>query len=233
LFDWVSYPITVLIEELYRFEMSSFERDVVPSPGSPYRLELLAALERTLCFCHTGSTAVFATTLMNPLGLSRSAIKDGLPMLLPVFKQDCVHAAKEHGFEIDPRRWPLKNGYPAMASKKAQVYTYSLSHFMVSPFAVRRSPTDLFRPALVIPVRARKHLMLASLRARKPRTSAETFDDLILPRSPASYERGDVSYSQCSALASLAWARTCGFPLASPPLNSSFDLLVIRFVSFR
>lgn len=96
------------------------------------RLELLASLERVLCYCHTGNTAVLAKSLMHPLGLSKAALKDGFPMLLPLFEQPTIRDAMKHGFVIDPRRWPLKNGYPAIASKKAQVLTYSMQHFLVS-----------------------------------------------------------------------------------------------------
>ena len=96
-----------------------------------FRVELLASLERLLCFCHTGSTAVFATSLMGPLCLSKSAVKDGFPMLQNVFYQLTILSAAKNGIQVDPRKWPLKDGYPAIASKKTQVLTYSLSHFMV------------------------------------------------------------------------------------------------------
>jgi hypothetical protein len=129
LFDWVSYPITILIKWLYEKEMKTIEDKARPSP---YRLELIAALERTLCFCHTGSTAVLATSLMNPLGLSRGLTKDGFPMLLKVFVQPTILNARKHGLEIDPREWPLKDEHPAIASRRAQILTYSLEHFMVS-----------------------------------------------------------------------------------------------------
>ena len=97
----------------------------------PYRLELIASLERILCFCHTGSAKVFATSLMHPLGLSRGAIFDGFPMLHNIFEQPTILSAMNLGFRIDPRKWPLTNSYPAIASKKAQIFSYSLSHFMV------------------------------------------------------------------------------------------------------
>jgi hypothetical protein len=98
----------------------------------PFRVELLAALERTLCFCHTGNTAVLATSLMNRLGLSAGIMKDGYPMLHQVFKQPTIRMAMAHGFEMKPQEWPLKDGYPAIASRRAQTLTYSLEHFMVS-----------------------------------------------------------------------------------------------------
>ena len=68
---------------------------------------------------------------MNGLGLSRSAIKDGYPVLLDTFKHPLIMVSREHGFKIDLKHWPLKNGFPTIASKKAQVLTYSDAHFLV------------------------------------------------------------------------------------------------------
>jgi hypothetical protein len=117
-----------MIEGIYKTERQRIENNELPCP---LRLELLASFERLLCYCHTGNTAVFATSLMNGLGLSRGALKDGFPVLLDTFENPSIMVAREHGFKIDPKRWPLKNGFPAMASKKAQVLTYSDSHFLV------------------------------------------------------------------------------------------------------
>jgi len=125
----VSYPITCLIQGLYQNEMALIKKNTLPCP---YRLELVAALERVLCYCHTGNTAVLATSLMNPLGLSRGIVKDGFPMLHKVFIQSQITSAMKRGFEVDARTWPLKDGYPAVASRRAQTLTYSLEHFMVS-----------------------------------------------------------------------------------------------------
>jgi len=71
---------------------------------------------------------------MHPLGLSRGALTDGFPMLLNPFQQPAIFLAAQNGFKIDPSAWPLKNGYPAVASKKAQVLTYSINHFFVRLF---------------------------------------------------------------------------------------------------
>lgn len=128
LFDWVSYPVNILIKKLFEIEMKAISRKVDPCP---FRLELLASLERILCFCHTGNTAVFATSLMNGLGLSKGALCDGFPMLHRIFKQSTILSAMNEGFNVDPRTWPIKDHYPAVASKRAQVLTYSFSHFMV------------------------------------------------------------------------------------------------------
>jgi hypothetical protein len=129
LFDWVAYPVTVLIQKLYNTEMKRILANRLPDP---FLLELVASLERILCFCHTGNAAVLATSLMNPLGLSRGVVKDGFPMLHKVFVQPTVSLAMRRGLEVDARAWPLKDGYPAIASKRAQILTYSLEHFMVS-----------------------------------------------------------------------------------------------------
>jgi hypothetical protein len=121
-----------MIEGIYKSEMQRVENDELPCP---LRLELLASFERLLCYCHTGNTAVFATSLMNGLGLSRGALKDGFPVLLDTFEHPSIMVAREHGFTIDPKCWPLKNGFPAIASKKAQVLTYSDAHFLVRVFS--------------------------------------------------------------------------------------------------
>jgi hypothetical protein len=125
----VSYPVTVLIEELYDIQMTIVKLKRHPCP---FHLELLASLERLLCFCHTGSTKVFATSLMDQLGLSKGALVDGFPMLhAGLFHQPSMMSARVNKFYVDARTWPKYKGYPAIASKKAQIYTYSLSHFMV------------------------------------------------------------------------------------------------------
>lgn len=120
-----------MIKTLYENDINAVGRD--ENSLCHMRVEFLAALERLLCFCHTGNTAVFATTLMHKLGLSKGALKDGFPMLLPLFANKAtILSAMEDGFKIDRRKWPMKNGYPAIASKRAQVLTYSMNHFLVS-----------------------------------------------------------------------------------------------------
>ncbi len=113
--------------------MKLIKKNALPCP---FCLKLLAALERILCFCHTGNTAILATSLMNPLCLSRAVIKDGFPMLCKVFIQSMISSAMKHGFEIDRRDWPLKDGYPAIALRRAQILTYSLDYFMMHLFFI-------------------------------------------------------------------------------------------------
>lgn len=123
-----------MIKALYRQEIANVQN--CGKKPCFLQVELLAALERLLCFCHTGNTAVFTTSLMHPLCLSRAAIKDGFPMLLPsIFQRPRILSAMKDGFPVDARNWPAKGLYPAMASKRAQVLTYSLNHFLVSLFS--------------------------------------------------------------------------------------------------
>jgi len=56
---------------------------------------------------------------MHPLGLSRGVLKDGFPVLLDLFVQPTISVAIKHGFNINPSKWPLKDGHPAIASMKA------------------------------------------------------------------------------------------------------------------
>lgn len=129
MYDWVSYPITLLIENIFDLERENIKNKVAPCP---FRLELLACLERLLCFCHTGNTKAFATSAMGPLNLSRSAVADSFPIMSKGFKQGNITLAMRHGLEIDPWKWPTtKNRYPAITSKRSQVLTYSEQHFMV------------------------------------------------------------------------------------------------------
>jgi len=71
---------------------------------------------------------------MHPLGLSRATLVDGFPMLLNPFQYPTILLASKNGFKINPSTWPLKGGYPAVASKRAQVLTYSITHFFVCLF---------------------------------------------------------------------------------------------------
>jgi hypothetical protein len=139
MFDWVSYPIAKLVKDIYRQENGKICTGSLPCQ---MLTEFVACLERLLCFCHTGNTAVFATSLMNPLGLSRGAVKDGFPMLFRLFKQSPILLASQTGFMIEPKNWPIKDHYPAIASKKAQVLTYSTNHFLVSAFLKQPNMED-------------------------------------------------------------------------------------------
>ncbi|KAH9022649.1 hypothetical protein EDB85DRAFT_1895171 [Lactarius pseudohatsudake] len=152
LFNWVTKPFDLLIEYIYKQEIRNIHNDSDLTP-CPMRLEFLAALERLLCYCHTGNTAVLATSLMHPLGLSKGVLKDGFPMLLQLFSQPSIQWAVKFGLIVDPRRWPLqaKNGHPAIASKRAQILTYSMNHFLAYQAKFRISHTISVDPPSIYP----------------------------------------------------------------------------------
>ena len=186
LFDWVAYPVTLLIRRLYENEMTLIQMDEAPCQ---YRVELIASLERVLCFCHTGNTAALATSLMNPLGLSRGVVKDGFPTLHRIFVQSTICSAMTHGFMIDKREWPNKDGHPAIASRRAQTLTYSLDQFMVSL---------LSRPCLYLPFPFPPRIWPPCIQGISIRFSHRTpstsfFHPLPWPLSPFSYSNLDVS----------------------------------------
>jgi hypothetical protein len=51
--------------------------------------------------CYLGNMAVLTTSLMNPLGLSRGALKDRFPMLLPLFRQPTILSSMNGRYPID------------------------------------------------------------------------------------------------------------------------------------
>ena len=62
----------------------------------------LSSTGKVACFYHTGNTAMFTTSLMHPLYLSKAAIKDGFPMLLPaIFLQPRILSAMRDGFSVN------------------------------------------------------------------------------------------------------------------------------------
>ncbi|KAH8979153.1 hypothetical protein EDB86DRAFT_3089374 [Lactarius hatsudake] len=146
LFKWVSSPIASLIETIYKQEM--IPEDTEDQEPNQLKLELLAALERTLCYCHMGNAVCLATTLMRPLGLSQGLIKDGFPMLFPVFKEKNILEAMKRGFHVDERKWPMKDGHPAIALRKAQEVTYSAQHFHAYHAKLHLRHTLLVNPSV-------------------------------------------------------------------------------------
>src|SRR6266436_4431341 len=119
--------------------MSSITKTVL---SCPFCLKLITTLKKVLCFCHTSNAAILAISLMNPLGLSRGALIDGFPMLHDVFSCPSISHAIDNHFKIGLRAWPLKDGYPAIAFRRAQVLTYSLDYFMVSPSFLIHLPSS-------------------------------------------------------------------------------------------
>lgn len=49
--------------------------------------------------------------------------QNSFQMLLPLFKQGDICSATTNRFQIDAQKWPTKNHFPAVASKRAQILT--------------------------------------------------------------------------------------------------------------
>lgn len=97
---------------------------------SPYIVELISALERSLAYAHTGNAKVLSTSLMHPLWLSRGIIDQGMPSLSPILSPVLQSTNVP---VIDSSIWPDGGGgrFPAIASKRAQILTYGEGHYAV------------------------------------------------------------------------------------------------------
>jgi hypothetical protein len=118
------------LEVLYEGEKQMMQRRKHPDT---LVVEVCSAAERALNYMHTGNTAVIATSVMNPLWIGRSIIKDGLPC----FNPDIVNVSQQSGHSkvvVVSRKWPydaLKH-QPKSCSGKAQMLTYGMEHYNVS-----------------------------------------------------------------------------------------------------
>jgi hypothetical protein len=124
---WVSYGLRCAIEKLWKAELPSIKNG---KPRSPYIIEVLAALERSLAFLYTGDARVITKHLMGPLGLKRSLLELGLPSITKVlnFEENIAKTFAHH-----PANWPLTDSNePAVASERTQILTFGKEHFVVS-----------------------------------------------------------------------------------------------------
>jgi hypothetical protein len=100
---------------------------------SPESLELCSVMERSLNYCHTGNARVLASSLMNPLWVSKGLLRDGMPCFGPAvdFGQSDLH---------DPRiklpDWPVNknSGALALATRKTHSINYDQAQLAVSIF---------------------------------------------------------------------------------------------------
>lgn len=129
LFQCATYPLTCLIEKLWKDVEPSLE---VGYAVDPCILETLAVLERTLNYGHTGSTRVLTTTLMNRMWLGLSVVRDGLPCIADWFISSGAMSAGMITIQKD--MWPVHNRtrVPLTASQRCQELTYGKGHYAVS-----------------------------------------------------------------------------------------------------
>lgn len=162
---WTAYPLTVLMEEIWRRHLhpildkrASLEAQSGWNPRSrrtpsinhlatvppPQWLELLAIVERSLCFAHTGSAPSLAYALMKRTFTSRALLDGFLPMFWDGLE---ISDAAPLNPTLHFHKWPLNNNKePLLASKRSQLLTYGRSHL-----AVNTSFDHLF-PSMLIPL---------------------------------------------------------------------------------
>ena len=130
MFLWTTYPVQSAIKYLWEMNQNNIYQNL---PPDPYSLEILACLERAQAFAFTGDSRLIISTLMTPFCLKKSLLEQGLPSLARTITFN-KNLAKY--FTIHPDHWPCtKEGEPGIASKRSQVLTYGLPHYLVSPFS--------------------------------------------------------------------------------------------------
>ncbi|TBU21141.1 hypothetical protein BD311DRAFT_679245, partial [Dichomitus squalens] len=148
LYIWTSTPITILMEEIWlRYVRPVMEKrraaGVRQAPSSrsrstpsiarlgmvpePQWIEILAILERSFNFCHTGNAICLSQKLMQQTFTNRALLDGYMPLLAGALKLNSADGA----IPIAPLDlWPTtEDGQPLVASKTSQVYTYGESHW--------------------------------------------------------------------------------------------------------
>jgi hypothetical protein len=132
LYKWTSYPITVLLEQLYTSELDRLASQVQTSP-SPFLVELVAILERALRFLHTGSAACLMRTIMDQLWVSRALLVDGLPCF-DEKKLGIHYIANRVSVDWSRSAWPTNevSRAPLSAAKASMLFNYGIEPLNVS-----------------------------------------------------------------------------------------------------
>jgi hypothetical protein len=122
MFDWVTYPIRAILTIAWEGIQNSKDTP------SPYTVETIAALERTLAYAYTGSAKVISRAVMEPLFLSRGLLETGFPTLnqaiIAVRIENITHVPR---LAVAAQSWPMATAYkgPAMCSNAAQKMYFS------------------------------------------------------------------------------------------------------------
>lgn len=124
-FEWTSYGLCSLQRNIWTMFRNDLDQLV---PVKPYWVELVAALERTLNYMHTGNAKVLTRGLMDPLWMSLSLVNDGLPCISEVVS---LSVLLKYQVDIRHTQWPTYNNEPHIASKMSHVFNYGLDHFEV------------------------------------------------------------------------------------------------------
>ncbi|KAF8121160.1 hypothetical protein EV363DRAFT_1302449 [Boletus edulis] len=132
LMNWMTYPLTSVIDMIWKEHLPELESGKKPDP---YHVEFVAILERALNYAHTGSAKVLSKAVMQPHYLALGAIHDGLPCLNPLLisfhdllkPKPQLHIATQYWARNDSR-----DRRPLLASKRVQELTYGKSHMQQS-----------------------------------------------------------------------------------------------------
>lgn len=143
LVDWTTMGVTCMIEKVWYAQQITLQKG---KQVSPYIVELMSVLERTLNVAHTGNVSVIATSLMNPLWVGHSLVSHGTPTFHPCLNM--AHTSTDAVY-IPEAKWPQNKdtGQPCTSSRCSQVFNYGIAQWEVCnpnhhPAHVR--PTRLF-----------------------------------------------------------------------------------------
>jgi hypothetical protein len=127
---YTTYGLATLIERIFQSARPQPRPQGQAKAVSPYTIEIISSLERALAMAFTGDARVIVRRLMGHFGLRTSLLEQGLPTL--------TRAIDWNNPVLDtftqPKHWPTtKDREPAEASKRCQMATYGLEHWLVSP----------------------------------------------------------------------------------------------------
>jgi hypothetical protein len=119
LYLWTTYGICTAIDRIWHAH-ADYNSDNQTPASSP---ELCSVLEQSLNFSHTGNTRVLATSLMDPLWVSKALIADGIPAFSPAV--DFALSGNREPY-IRLSHWPIARSTSkfALASKRLHLLNY-------------------------------------------------------------------------------------------------------------
>lgn len=131
LFIWATYPVASLIKWMWEDRLKNSEI-VLGTDVSPYDIEFMAMLERTLNYGHTGSGRVLSRRLMDRAFMSLGIVHDGFPCINSSYISFGDLSLKK--VSVNTAQWPMNTSTmrPLTCSKRAQELTYDEKHYQVS-----------------------------------------------------------------------------------------------------
>lgn len=130
IYNWSTFGICCTLERIYEINKPFITSG---TPVSPFYVEMVAVLERTLNFMHTGSTKVLMRSLMDGLWLSQGIVVDGFPAFHPRLAGLLSLESPQSPLDVIQSVWPRHSlGEPMEASKCAQIFSYGQRQWEVS-----------------------------------------------------------------------------------------------------